>query len=248
MKKELTTRVETFRFYIRSWLGKSPFFLWVVVGCFRGQSKRVCNKKTLLVIEGYPRSANTYCVTYFMHVGIHPDFIASHQHAAAQFILARKYAKPAILIIRSPQDAILSLKFRRPDVDTHALVREYCFFHRLVYSLKEAMLIARFETVVDHIPEVVAKLNEKFYTNFPVREIIDENKEVMDSLIDSMDEEDRKSYKGKSYVTKESHVSKPIAERNNNPMRDIYRSEIMESPYYPEAREIYQKMLQLADV
>jgi hypothetical protein len=248
MKKLLKTRVETFRFYIRSWLGKSPFFLWAVVGCLRGQSKRVCNKKTRVVIEGFPRSANTHCVAYFMHAGIHPDFIASHQHAAAQFFLARKYAKPAILIIRAPQDAILSLRIRRPDVDTDALVREYCAFHRLAYSLKEAVLIARFETVVDHITDVISKLNKKFDTDFPVREMIDENKAAMDAIIDAMDEDDRKSHKGKFHATKESHVSKPIAERNNNPMRDIYKTEIMESPYYPEAMEVYQKMLQSADV
>src|SRR5688572_31206520 len=155
--ENFNTVVGTIRFLIRCWIGRHPIPFVLVVGWMRGKSDRICNPKTTIVIESYPRSANTYCVAYFQYIGGYTYSIASHQHATAQLILAKKYKKPVLVVIRSPIDAIASLKIRRQDVSIDELVKEYYLFNKAVYTMRDSILIARFETVVHDISHVISK-------------------------------------------------------------------------------------------
>jgi hypothetical protein len=63
---------------------------------------------TELVIEGYPRSANSTTAYGFLDRQSRPVRVAHHKHHAAQLLLASKRGLPAVLLIRKPEQAIIS--------------------------------------------------------------------------------------------------------------------------------------------
>jgi len=239
--------IGTLRFSIRCWIGRHPLPFVLIVGWMRGKSDRICNPKTTIVIESYPRSANTYCVACFQYIGENIHNIASHQHASAQLVLAKRLKKPVLVIIRSPLDSILSLKIRREDVSIDELVREYCLFNKDVYAMKDSVLIAKFETVISDISCVISKINDKFSTGFDIP-IMDKNDKIyIEEIVDRMDKEDRdiKKYSGANQKT---HSGKPMYERKKNPKVETYIRKISHSKYYQEAEKIHLMLVKCSDV
>jgi hypothetical protein len=63
---------------------------------------------TELVIEGYPRSANSTTVYGFLDRQPMPVKVAHHKHHAAQLLRAVERSVPAVMLIREPCAASLS--------------------------------------------------------------------------------------------------------------------------------------------
>src|SRR5689334_19049404 len=70
---------------------------------------RAVSRGTEIVIEGFPRSANTFAVVAFRLAQQREIEIAHHLHAAAQIKHAINLKVPVIVLIREPSDAILSV-------------------------------------------------------------------------------------------------------------------------------------------
>ncbi|MEQ8293721.1 MAG: hypothetical protein RIA08_16080 [Roseovarius sp.] len=68
-----------------------------------------------LVIDGFPRSANTW-IYYHVQVAFPETRIAHHVHSWQQFLLARFYRVPSILIVRNPDACVQSLATKRGGV------------------------------------------------------------------------------------------------------------------------------------
>jgi hypothetical protein len=70
----------------------------------------VVDARTDIVIEGFPASANTFAVAAF-RLAQEPRYmrIAHHTHVPAQVIEATRLGVPAILLIREPMQAVLSV-------------------------------------------------------------------------------------------------------------------------------------------
>jgi hypothetical protein len=126
----------------------------------------VVDHNTDIVIEGFPRSANTFAVLAFQNAQNTKPVIAHHLHAQAQFILAKKYNVPSIAIVREPTEAISSLINRDKSINVSQAAQRYIDFYRLVLQMKEDIVIAKFTTVVSDFSKVVAICNTKFNCNF----------------------------------------------------------------------------------
>lgn len=70
-------------------------------------SNRIVGASTELVVEGFPRSANSFTARFFRrnNDGI---VIATHSHSPTEIIVAAKRTLPIIVLLRNPKDAILS--------------------------------------------------------------------------------------------------------------------------------------------
>lgn len=69
---------------------------------------RLVGPRTDVVVEGFPRSANTYCY-YYLQLALPEANFAHHIHSWQQFLLARLLRVPSILIIRDADKAVASL-------------------------------------------------------------------------------------------------------------------------------------------
>ena len=85
------------------------------------------NDRTEIVIEGFPRSANSFAVNAFVLAQGRPVHVAHHVHAAAQVLAAGRAGVPAILLIREPTDAIVSYLLWQPHLrPRHAVASSSC--------------------------------------------------------------------------------------------------------------------------
>lgn len=123
-------------------------------------SGRICGRKTDLVIEGYPRSGNTFTVDMIRILQKTPPRIklAHHSHSASNVRLGILLEKPVLIPLRQPIDAIVSLSiFSGRPLDTCAA--RYARFHRWVERHKKSVIIASFETITNDFNRVIDRLN-----------------------------------------------------------------------------------------
>lgn len=59
-----------------------------------------------IIIEGFPRSANTFSVLAFTLTLRRNVFVTSHFHAEAKVLQGVKFGIPVIVLIRHPVDAL----------------------------------------------------------------------------------------------------------------------------------------------
>jgi len=104
-------------------------------------------KDTEIVIEGFPRSANTFAVAAFTFAQGRPVKIARHLHASAQVIEAVRREIPCIVLIRKPRDAVLSLLVREPHILPEQAPKDYIRFYRSIAPYRGKFVVGRFEEV-----------------------------------------------------------------------------------------------------
>jgi hypothetical protein len=133
------------------------------------KNKRLSFKdKTEFVIEGYPRSGNTFAVVAFQKAQSHDIPIAHHLHAAAQIIRGVEKDLPVPVLLRDPDDAVISLKIRHPDLDLKVSCLDYIAFYKAVLPRKDKVVIGLFEDVPSDYGKVIAELNKKFGTEYGI--------------------------------------------------------------------------------
>jgi hypothetical protein len=121
---------------------------------------------TEIVIEGFPRSATSFAVSAFeLAQPAKPD-VAHHVHAPAQLISAARGGIPALLLIRRPEDAVLSLAVREPDRSMGGMLRGWVRFHEPLLPYRSDLVVATFDQVVTDFGRVTERVNERFGKEF----------------------------------------------------------------------------------
>lgn len=131
------------RYRLRSRLSDGPLYRGAI-RTLPSRRNRFVRSDSLLAIEAFPRSANT-----FMHslVFLATDrHVASHTHSVANCVVAQEMGKPGVVIVREPLAAVASLKVRLPRVSAGAMLREYCRFYRSV-GRYPGLIVYSFESV-----------------------------------------------------------------------------------------------------
>ena len=142
------------------------------------------NRHTDIVIEGFPRCANTFTVVAFQQAQYRDVNIAHHLHAPSQIMLAKKLGLPAILLIRDPVDAIVSLKIRHPELDVRRCIRDYIAFYRSLSSINDYPVVADFHDITNHLDLVIEEVNRRYQTHFTKFFNTNENVESVFAEID----------------------------------------------------------------
>jgi hypothetical protein len=115
---------------------------------------------TDLLVEGFPRSANTFVLHALKWSN--PEFqFASHQHACGPVKYAARNHIPMLILIREPRAAVISLAMR----ENFRL--DYCFnwylkFYGGVEAHRDCAVIADFETATTDLCEIYARLRSRY--------------------------------------------------------------------------------------
>lgn len=111
-------------------------------------NRQIVGRRSDLVIDGFPRSANSTAEAAIRMVQRRDLRLAHHCHSAAQFHLALRYGVPAVLLYRNPVDAVLSYKDALPDqIGFRALLRSYIRLHRSLMPHLDRLILLSFEDV-----------------------------------------------------------------------------------------------------
>lgn len=130
------------------------------------QDRQIVSKDTDIIIDGFPRCANSFIYNSFKNAQISKLNIAHHLHAPYQIIEGTRLKKPTVLLIRNPVDAISSLKLRSPDLEIDTLILYYINFYKDLIQYKNDLLVLDFDTIIGDTSSIVPKINNFFGTKF----------------------------------------------------------------------------------
>lgn len=122
--------------------------------------------ETEIVIEGYPRSANSFAVTAFRQAQGRDVQIAHHLHQPAQVLAAAGQGVPSIVLVREPREAILSYLIWQPHLQSKHAVRAYLGFYRPLLGHEQHVVVAGFGQVTNDYGAVIERVNQRFGTAF----------------------------------------------------------------------------------
>jgi len=173
----------------RRLLGDHPALLPVVLWGTPGSAKRAITADTEAVIEGFPRSGNTFAYFALQDANGGPMPVASHVHVPAQVRRAVALGKPTLFVVREPVACLASLLTAAPHVRIKPAYEEYIHHHREVLPLVDDLVIGTFEQITTDFGLVVDALNERFGTTFARFEQTPESVDRVFARIDAHYEE-----------------------------------------------------------
>ncbi len=192
---------------VYSFLGQSPkiFRLLVRMGLVGSE---LMDERTELVIEGFPRSGNTFAVTAFEMAQPRPVLVAHHSHNAVRVMLAGRKGIPTLVLVRRPEDAVLSLVIRDSSLSIKQALGNYIRFYTRIKPDYRGYVVARFDDVTRNFGEVIDRINQRFGTAFSVFEHNEKNVGALFRLAEDLD----LYTSGRSQVS-EATVARPSRER-----------------------------------
>lgn len=207
--------------------------LYLPVARLRNRGRPVV-ADTELVIEGFPRSGNTFASAAFDLAQIRPVRVAHHEHASAQVIEAVRREIPAIVLIRRPEDAVLSLVVQHPELSIGQTLRAFVRFHRSLLPYRGRFMVVSFEDLVGDFGAVIRRANERFGTAF---EEFVHNEPNARKVLEVIEEDNRRRWAGAELELKMARPS-ALRDQAKDDLRARYRSERL-TPLRERAERLY---------
>ena len=192
--------------WLQIYAGKHPSAFYGLYRLSRKDRARVVTPDTQLVMEGFPRSANTFARVAFNSAQSERVRIAHGLHVPAQVIRAARWRVPTLVLIRKPKDAVLSFAIRDP-ISVDQALRYYLSFYETLEEYRDAYVLGLFEEVTEDFGGVTRRINDRFGTTFsPFRH----DERSVDGVFARIEENSRKRFGEASLGNK---VSRPFASR-----------------------------------
>lgn len=153
-------------------------------------------------VDGYPRSANTF-LSHSFRIAF-PEFkVRSHSHSPFLPLAALKRDIPGVVVIRQPQDAIVSYAV----MTGHGLknaVLFYIDFHKPLLASAEKIYVASFDRITHSAEAVVEDFCQHFLIDVPST-----GDDLGAKALDSIDQ----AYSARTGKVNSSSVARPDAGR-----------------------------------
>ena len=177
----------------------------------RQDVERVVTPDTQLVIEGFPRSGNSFARRAFVmaqNESFDTTRIAHHLHVPAQVVQAARWQIPTLVLIRRPRDAVLSFALWDP-ISVDQALRYYRSFYETVEKYRDAYVLGLFEEITEDFGQVIKRINDKFGTTFALFRHDEVN---VSKVFADMDTYARKKY-GETQWKRKVHHPSAVKER-----------------------------------
>lgn len=158
---------------------------------WRHRRSLALHRRTEVVIEGYPRSGNSFAVVAFEMAQGRPVVVAHHLHVPAQVIAGVRRGLPTLVVVRDPAEAIVSRIIRRPRLRPDVAYRQYVAYHRRLLPWADGFVVAEFQEVTGDFGSATARLNRRFGTAYEAFEHSTENVARCFALLDQIAENER---------------------------------------------------------
>lgn len=228
------------RYSVAAWAGPHPALYFALYKLGRGKREMRVRRNTELVMEGFPRCANSFALRAFRNAQPHPRRIAHHLHSPSQVIFAARHGIPCLVLIRDPVAAAISLVIRHPYLELSQVLRSYVRFYRPIIPYRKSYVLVPFEEVTSDFGMVIRAVNGRFKTDFAE---FDHTEENVAKCFEEMEQGYRRLSGPRDDVL-EQIVTRPSAERRER--AEQLRQEA-ESPrlrrVVSAAREVYEQQI-----
>jgi hypothetical protein len=188
---------------LQIYAGRYPALFFSLYRLKREDRSRIVSPDTQLVIEGFPRSANSFARVAFRVAQGGRVHVAHGLHVPAQVIRAARWEIPTLVLIRKPKDAILSFVLRDP-ISVDQALRFYLSFYESVEKYRDAFVLGLFEEVTEDFGEVIRRVNDKFGTAFSLFRHDEQN---VNNVFARMEKNARRNHGGTSWELKVARPS-----------------------------------------
>lgn len=147
-------------------LARRPGLYFAVHNLIPRSRPLIWRSDTEIVIDGYPRSANTFFCYAFEKMQGREIRLAHHSHSQSQIIRAVNNSTPTCVLIRNPEDAVKSLLIRRSNLSGSQALRGYCQFYEDIIEYSSGFYLATFEQITNNYADAIIGINNKFGTDF----------------------------------------------------------------------------------
>ncbi len=136
---------------------------------------RIVSSETDIVIEGFPRSGNSFANRAFQLSQPAPVSVATHVHSPAQIRRAVGLGIPTLVVLRDPLECVPSLfalrvgtgRYSDTDFDNlDHLLKRYIFFHQQIAETTDDIVLAPFSRVTTDYGLVIDEVNARFSRSF----------------------------------------------------------------------------------
>jgi hypothetical protein len=180
---------------LRSYLAQFPSVYLPLIRLQGKVHQVVVDHQAAMVIDGYPRSGNTFALIAFNLAQPAKLRVGHHLHAPAQVIRSVEENIPTLVLIRQPVDAIISFLLYERFPSIQQALRDYIRYYTRIMPYAEGFVIARFEEVIEDFGQVIRRINSHFGTDFQIfdhtQENVDRCFELIDVLFDHVIRGDR---------------------------------------------------------
>jgi hypothetical protein len=167
------------KYKLTIWSTHFPFLYYMLRRVTGRMNERCASPETNIVIEGFPRSANSSTAHAFIDRQSKQIKVAHHLHHVAQLIKGAQLDLPTVVLIREPRSAILSLKalnaegINRDGFDENGepfedTIKAWLTFYEALEPYLDRVVIAPFGEATKSVETVITNVNEKFGTSFKV--------------------------------------------------------------------------------
>lgn len=241
----MTPQVATWRRWAaweaRTLAGRSPaVFLPVARRRYReGNFQIPFQEDKHLVLEAFPRSGLTFAFTAFEMAQRSTVRVAHHTHVPAQVIAGVRAGVPALVLIRHPDDVVLSLLVRLPELTMRQALRGYLRFYEPLRPHRDRIVFGRFEDVTTDLGAVIRRVNERFGTTFDEFEHSEEN---VARVMEIIEKGDRREFGEGSAL--ERKIGRPSEQRDRlkEALRTAYHSSSLRT-LRERAQAIHEQVL-----
>lgn len=238
---DLSREVERARHHLRRPVARTPY-LWDLAQRVRpDRHTTLARRDTAIVIEGYPRSGNTFAVAAWVIANGPAPHVGRHLHGAPHVLRAVRLGLPVVVLVRPPRDAVLSVLIRWDSLTPHDAVLAYLDFYRTAWPARSGFVIGLFERVTTDFGAILDEVNERFGTSYARYDPTPSNEAAAFRLVEEMN----RLESGGRVV--ETHVGRPSPERDQ---RKIHLRALLDQPRTAarlrEAENIYNGYAELA--
>lgn len=235
----MKSRLKRLVFSLQMIISIYPAVFMIVYKLLGKKQHLLVNKDTQIVIEGFPRSGNTFSVVALECSQDKAVNIAHHLHAASQIIWAVNNGIPSVVLIRSPAEAVASFLIREPDLTIKLALLDYIRFYKAVLPYKQKLAIVKFDQVITNYADSIKMINDKFDTSFNLFDHSDENVEKVFDLLQTYSIKD-----SAKNVLEENKVARPSSDRKA--LANILNEKIHSGEYsklLSQANEVYSALI-----
>lgn len=150
----------------------------------------VVGPRTDVVIEGFPRSANTFATVAFQMAQSGPVSVAHHLHSPMQVVWAVRWCVPCLVLLRNPDDAVSSLIVRHPYIGARLAYEAYARFYERIVPIVDHCVLGPFGSVTSDFGSIIEAMNRRYGTGFAPFEHSDANVARCFALVEELDRAD----------------------------------------------------------
>lgn len=151
---------------LRTWIGTYPGLFTAIHRLWGRGGERLCGPGTDFVIDGFPRSGNSFAHYALLHSARRDMRLGHHIHAPAPVIIAARLGIPALVVLRAPADAVAGALAKNPGLRAADLLRAYRLYYARLLPLAAHFEVAPFECAIQDFGAIIARVNARFGTDF----------------------------------------------------------------------------------